>query len=59
MSLVELAPDLWVATQPLRFLGLEVGSRMTVVRLPSQKLVLISPIELGLGDRRSSIPLAP
>ena len=36
MPLIEIAPDLWTATQPLRFLGLEVGSRMTVVRLPSQ-----------------------
>ncbi|MDA0267627.1 MAG: DUF4336 domain-containing protein [Cyanobacteria bacterium] len=46
MALIEIAPDLWTATQPLRFLGLEVGSRMTVVRLPSQDLVLISPIAL-------------
>ncbi|MGB0562832.1 MAG: DUF4336 domain-containing protein [Spirulinaceae cyanobacterium] len=46
MALTAIAPDLWVATQPLRFLGLEVGSRMTVVRLPNQDLVLISPIEL-------------
>ncbi|NJN22322.1 MAG: DUF4336 domain-containing protein [Leptolyngbya sp. RL_3_1] len=46
MTLIETAPNLWTATQPLRFLGLAVGSRMTVVRLPSQELVLISPIEM-------------
>jgi len=50
MPLSAIAPNLWVAAQPLRFLGLEVGSRMTVVRLPSQELVLISPIELDGGD---------
>ncbi len=53
MTLIEIAPNLWTATQPLRFLGLAVGSRMTVVRLPSQDLVLISPIELGEDERES------
>ena len=40
----ELAPDLWVADSPLRFLGLEMGARMTVIRLPDGKLLLHSPI---------------
>jgi hypothetical protein len=40
----ELAPDLWVADQPLRFLGVELGARMTVVRLPGSKLLLHSPV---------------
>lgn len=39
-----IATDLWVAEQPLRFLGLEVGARMTVVRLPDGQLLLHSPI---------------
>ena len=30
---------------PLRFLGLEVGARMTIVRLSGSKLLLHSPIE--------------
>ena len=47
MTLTTIAPNLWTATHPLRFLGLEVGSRMIVVRLPSQDLVLISPIEMN------------
>ena len=66
MGLTAIAPDLWTATQPLRFQGLEVGSRMTVVRLPQSgqvqdelaqgelaqgELVLISPIELTESDR--------
>lgn len=36
--------DLWVAEQPLRFLGIEVGARMTVVRLRSNELLIHSPI---------------
>ena len=50
LLLTEIAPDLWTATQPLSFLGLEVGCRMTIVRLPSHDLVVISPIELRAGD---------
>ena len=39
-----IAPDLWVAEAPLRFAGLEVGARMTLVRLPGDRLLLHSPI---------------
>lgn len=39
-----LAPDLWIAEQPLRFAGLELGARMTVVRLAGGGLLLHSPI---------------
>lgn len=38
--------DLWVAEQPLKYFGLEVGTRMTVIRLTSGKLMVISPIEM-------------
>jgi len=40
----QLDSNLWVTESPLRFLGLEVGARMTVVRLPERKLLLHSPI---------------
>lgn len=40
----ELASDLWIADQPLRFLGIELGARMTIVRLPDARLLLHSPI---------------
>jgi hypothetical protein len=40
----QLDSDLWITESPLRFLGLEVGARMTVVRLPGPKLLLHSPI---------------
>lgn len=38
--------DLWVAEQPLKYFGLEVGTRMTVIRLSQDQLVLIAPIKL-------------
>ena len=40
----QLDSDLWVTEAPLRFFGLEVGARMTVVRLPGPKLWLHSPV---------------
>ncbi|HIF93626.1 MAG: DUF4336 domain-containing protein [Myxococcales bacterium] len=40
----QLHPDLWITDSPLRFLGLEVGARMTIVRLPNSELLLHSPI---------------
>lgn len=42
----QLDQNLWVAEQPLTYLGLEVGTRMTAVRLRDKKLAVISPIEL-------------
>lgn len=52
----EIATDLWVAEQPLRFLGLEIGARMTLVRLPGSKLLVHSPIA---WTRELSAAIAP
>lgn len=38
--------NLWVAEKPLTYFGLNVGSRMTVIRLKNGELVIISPIDL-------------
>jgi Domain of unknown function (DUF4336) len=43
-NLREIALDVWVAEQPLRFAGLELGARMTVIRLQNGELLLHSPI---------------
>jgi len=43
-----LAPELWVAEQPLRFAGVEVGARMAVVRR-GDELLLYSPITRSPG----------
>ena len=48
----QLDADLWVTETPLRFLGLEVGSRMTVVRLPNGDLLLHSPVRYDDALRR-------
>lgn len=39
--------DIWVIEQPLRYFGLSVGTRMTVIHLRNRELVVISPIELN------------
>lgn len=46
-----LAPDLWVAERRQRFYGLEVGTRMTVIRLADGSLLLHSPVSLDAGLR--------
>ncbi len=40
----QLAEGLWIADQPLRVAGVELGARMTVVRLADGRLLLHSPI---------------
>lgn len=41
----QLDQDLWIADQPLRIAGVELGARMTVVKLPNEELLLHSPIQ--------------
>src|SRR2546425_11918335 len=42
----QLAENLWVAERPQSFYGLPVGSRMTVIRLAGERLLLHSPVTL-------------
>ncbi len=57
MSPTEHAPGLWTFTAPQRFMGVEVGARMTVMAT-SQGLVVHSPLAIpleaaaALGDLR-------
>ena len=44
--LKQIDRHLWVAEQPLKFLGLPVGTRMTVILLSGERLLLISPIKI-------------
>jgi glyoxylase-like metal-dependent hydrolase (beta-lactamase superfamily II) len=48
-----IASDLWVVETPLRFRGIEVGRRMTVVRLGSGDLWVHSPAPLSLELREA------
>ena len=47
-----LATDIWIADRPQRFYGLEVGTRMTVMRLADGSLLLHSPVALDAELRR-------
>ena len=50
MSLRQLHSDLWISDSPLRFFGLEIGTRMTVVRLSGGRLAIYSAIALEEGE---------
>lgn len=43
----EIDRNIWAAEQPLRYFGLSVGTRMTVIRLENRELLVISPITLS------------
>jgi hypothetical protein len=57
--LAALAPDVWAARAPLRYLGMAIGTRMTVVRLPDGGLLLHSPVPMDDGLRRAVDALGP
>lgn len=42
-----ITSNIWVKEQPLKYCGLEVGTRMTIIRLANNQLALISPIKLN------------
>ncbi len=50
MNLILLGSNIWIASQKLGFYGLEVGNKMTVIRLENGELVLISPIKIDRSD---------
>ena len=54
-----VADNLWVEARPLRFFGLETGTRMTVVRLEGGGLFVHSPVELDDATRRAIDALGP
>ena len=58
-ALTPLAPDLWVAMRPLRLPVGDLGTRMTVVRLPDGGLFLHSPIRLDDETRAALDAIGP
>lgn len=44
--------SIWIATRPVKFFGVETGSRMTVVKLSSGGLFVHSPVALDAQMRR-------
>ncbi len=59
MALVQLDSELWVTTQSLRFGGIDIGTRMTVIRLGNGSLFLHSPVPIGRELRRELDDLGP
>jgi hypothetical protein len=57
--LESVAPALWTAAQPLRFAGVETGTRMTVARLADGGLFVHSPIRLSAETRAAVAALGP
>lgn len=53
----QLDEDLWVVERPLRMGGIELGTRMSVVRLRDGSLFLHSPVELDEGLRADLLRL--
>lgn len=51
--LEHIANDVWIERRPLRFLGLETGTRMTVVRLADGGLFVHSPVALNAETREA------
>ncbi len=58
-KLTLLAPNLWIFDQPHRFLGIEIGVRMTIVRLETGDLFLHSPIQLTCETCKHLDAIAP
>ena len=53
LALTPLAEDVWIVERPLSFLGIEMGTRMTVVRTEGDALWICSPVELTDGLQRA------
>ena len=51
--------DLWVTQHPLRFLGAQVGTRMTVFRLRDGSLLIHSPVPLDQATQAKLDGLGP
>ncbi|MEO8603940.1 MAG: DUF4336 domain-containing protein [bacterium] len=58
-ALRELDQNIWVADRRQRFYGLEVGTRMTVIRLADGSLLLHSPVALKADLRRALDAIGP
>ncbi len=57
--LAQLDTDLWVAERPHRYLGLQIGTRMTVIKLTDGSLFVHSPVRLDEVTHASLDKLGP
>ena len=54
-----LCDDVWTDARPLRFWGVETGTRMTVIRLAGGGLFIHSPVHLDADTRSAVDALGP
>jgi hypothetical protein len=54
-----LDDGIWVADRPLRLAGIEIGTRMTVIRLNDGRLLLHSPVPCDEETRRALDAVGP
>jgi hypothetical protein len=59
VMLEPLATDVWTARRPLRMFGVELGTRMTIVRLQDGSLFVHSPVALDAALRQAVDALGP
>lgn len=55
----EVDENVWAAEAPLRYLGVQMGRRMTVIRLTDGGLLVHSPMPLGEELRRELAARGP
>ncbi len=53
-GLTQFADNVWLASDPVRIVGMKLTATMTVVRLPSSELLVHSPVAMT-KERRSSL----
>ena len=58
-ALTQVASDLWVASRPLPLVVGDIGTRMTVVRLPDAGLYLHSPVKLDDATKQALDAIGP
>jgi hypothetical protein len=46
ITLQQYGDNLWAVRVPMKMMGMDLGTQMTIVRLPDQSLILISPISI-------------
>jgi hypothetical protein len=59
MPLQRFGEDVWIASVPHKYLGLQFGARMTVIKLGDGSLLLHSPIALDDALKRQIVALGP
>ena len=59
MPLEKFAEDVWLASAPNKFLGWQLGTRMTVLRLGDGSLLIHSPVALDDSLKREIDKLGP